>query len=57
LKSVRVIGSELLIVIVPPWNRKAVYQFDEKVLVRKGTNVFGVKPEELKKLHKGEYII
>jgi predicted HTH transcriptional regulator len=57
LKSVRVIGSELLIVIVPPWNRKDVYQFDEKVLVRKGTNVFGVKPEELKKLHKGEYVI
>jgi predicted HTH transcriptional regulator len=57
LKSVRVMGSELLIVIVPPWNRKEVYQFDEKVLIRKGTNVFGAKPEELKKLHRGEFIV
>jgi predicted HTH transcriptional regulator len=57
LKSIRVMGSELLVVIVPPWNRKDVYQFDEKVLIRKGTNVFGVKPEELKKLHRGETVI
>lgn len=57
LKSVTVLGSEVLVVIVPPWNRKDVYQFDEKVYVRKGTNVFGVKPEELKKLHKGDYVI
>jgi predicted HTH transcriptional regulator len=57
LKSVTVLGSEVLVVIVPPWNRKDVYQFDEKVYIRKGTNVFGVKPEELKKLHKGDYVI
>jgi predicted HTH transcriptional regulator len=57
LKSAHVIGSELLIVIVSPWNRKEVYQFDEKVLIRKGTNVFGAKPEEMKKLHRGEYVI
>src|ERR1017187_1403671 len=57
LKSVSVLGTEILVVIAPPWNRKDVYQFDEKVLIRKGTNVFGAKPEELKKLHKGEYVI
>jgi len=57
LKSVHVIGSEVLIVIVPPWNRRDVYQFDEKVLIRKGTNVFGAKPEELKRLHGGEHVI
>jgi hypothetical protein len=57
LKSLRVIGSELLVIVVPPWNRKDVYQFDEKVLIRKGTNVFGVKPEELRTLHKGESVI
>jgi ATP-dependent DNA helicase RecG len=57
LKSVHVIGSELLIVVVPPWNRKDVYQFDERVLIRKGTNVFGVRPEESKKLHRGEFVI
>jgi predicted HTH transcriptional regulator len=57
LKSVSVIGSEVLIVIVPPWNRRDVYQFDEKVYLRKGTNVFAAKPEELRKLYRGEYII
>jgi hypothetical protein len=33
------------------------YQFDEKVFLRKGTNVFAAKPEELLKLHRGEYVI
>ncbi len=41
----------------PPWNRWDVYQFDEKVLIRKGTNAFAAKPEELRKLHRGEFVI
>jgi predicted HTH transcriptional regulator len=57
LKSLSAMGNEVLVIIVPPWNRKDVYQFDEKVLIRKGTNVFAAKPEESKKLHKGEYVI
>jgi predicted HTH transcriptional regulator len=57
LKSVSVLGNEVLVVIVAPWNRRDVYQFDEKVLIRKGTNVFAAKPEELRKLHKGEYVV
>jgi predicted HTH transcriptional regulator len=57
LRAVKVLGSELLAILVPPWNRTDVYQFDEKVLLRKGTNVFAAKPEELKKLHKGDYVV
>jgi hypothetical protein len=57
LKSVSVMGSQVLVILVPPWNRRDVYQFDERVLIRKGTNVFACKPEELRKLHKGEYVI
>lgn len=57
LKSVSVLGSEVLVVIVPPWNRRDVYQFDERVYLRKSTNVFAAKPEELRKLHRGEYVI
>ena len=57
LKAVTVLGSELLVVIVPPWNRKDVYQFDDRVLIRKGTNTFAAKPEELRKLHDGHYVI
>ncbi len=57
LKSVSVLGAEVVVVIVPPWNRRDVYQFDEKVYLRKGTNVFAAKPEELRKLHRGEHVI
>jgi predicted HTH transcriptional regulator len=57
LKSISVLGTEVLVIIAPPWNRKDVYQFDQKVLIRKSTNVFGAKPEELKKLHRGNYVI
>jgi len=51
LKSISVMGTEILVIVVPPWNRRDVYQFDEKVLIRKSTNVFAARPEELKKLH------
>jgi len=57
LKSASVLGTEILVVIVPPWNRREVYQFDERVLIRKGTNVFAARPEELKRLHRGIYVI
>ena len=57
LHSVSVLGSTILVIVVPPWNRKDVYQFDEKVLIRKGTNAFAAKPEELRKLHSGQYVI
>lgn len=57
LRSTKVLGSELLVIVVPPWNRKDVYQFDSRVLLRKGTNVFRAQPEEAKTLHKGQYII
>jgi predicted HTH transcriptional regulator len=57
LKAVSVLGTEILVIIVPPWNRRDVYQFDEKVLIRKGTNVFAARPEELKKLHNRESVI
>jgi Schlafen, AlbA_2 len=57
LESVPVLGAEVLVVVVPPWNRRDVYQFDERIFLRKGTNVFAAKPEELRKLHRGEYVI
>jgi hypothetical protein len=57
LKTISVMGTQVLVIVVPPWNRSDVFQFDEKVLLRKGTNVFGAKPEELKKLHQGRYIV
>lgn len=52
-----VLGQIILIIGVPPWNKKDVYQYEERVCVRKGTNVFGTTPEELRKLHKGEFVV
>lgn len=57
LHTVQVMGSNIIVIVVPPWNKKDVYQFDEKILIRKGTNVFAAKPEELKKLHSGKYVV
>lgn len=56
LKKIPVLGSDLLVILVPPWNKKNVYQYNEKVYIRKGTNVFAAKPDELRQLHSGKYI-
>jgi predicted HTH transcriptional regulator len=57
LHTITVLGAEIIAIVVPPWNRKDVYHFDERVLIRKGTNVFAAKPEENRKLHSGVYVI
>src|ERR1019366_889925 len=57
LKAVSVMGTEVLVIVVPPWNRSDVYQFDERVLIRKGANAFGGRPEELKRLHQHKYVV
>lgn len=57
LQSVKAMGYEILVVGVPPWNRKDVYQINGVIYIRKGTNVFSAKPEEVRKLHNGEYVV
>jgi hypothetical protein len=57
LHSVSAMGSAVLVVIVPPWNRSDIYQHADKILIRKGTNVFAARPEEVKRLHRGEAVI
>lgn len=57
LHLVSALGSNVLVIVVPPWNRRDVYQFDGRVLLRKGTNVFVAKPEESQRLHKGESVV
>jgi len=58
IKESTVIGHKVLIIVVPPWDRKTIYQYklEGKFYIRKGTNNFVVTPEELKKLAKGEYV-
>lgn len=57
LYSVSVMGSEVLLVIVPPWNRSDVYQHADRILIRKGTNVFAARPEEVRRLYRGEAVV
>ena len=57
LSSVSVMGTEILVIVVPPWNGSDVYQFDEKILIRKGTNAFAAKTEEMRKLFLGEPVV
>ncbi|MCZ6744422.1 MAG: ATP-binding protein [Alphaproteobacteria bacterium] len=52
----KVMGSEIFVLIVPPWNKSDVYLYRSRAFIRKGTNVFAVKSQEIKKLYGGEYI-
>lgn len=56
MRSSLVLGTELILIQVPPWNRRTVYFYEGRVYVRKGTNVFEANPEEVRRLHGGEII-
>jgi predicted HTH transcriptional regulator len=52
-----VMGAEIQLVIVPAWDARSLYQYnDGRYYVRKGTNVFAMKPNEITRLSKGEFI-
>lgn len=57
--SIAVMGYEIVAIVVPPWNRRRrdIYQYEGRVLLRKGTNVFTATPDESKRLHRGEYVV
>lgn len=57
LRQVVVTGSLVIVVLVPFWPGNCVYHFDERVLIRKGTNAFGAKPEESARLHRGNAVL
>ena len=57
IKSVETLGHEIIVLSIPAWNRKDVYQYDGRTLIRKGTNDFVASPDEVRKLHQGKYVI
>ncbi len=59
IKEKNVMGAKIILVIIPPWDRKSLYQYTKKgrYLIRKGTNKFALQPDELKKLSKGTYVV
>lgn len=58
IRERNVMGSTVLMVIIPPWDRETIYQYtkDTRLYIRKGTNVFALQSDEIKKLSRGEYI-
>jgi len=52
-----VLGHKIFLVIVSPWNRKDVYQYEGRVYLRHGTNVFAAKPEEVRQLYDGRPVV
>lgn len=52
-----ILGYQIILVIIPPWNRKDVHHFQDAIYIRRGTNVFKAKADEARKLHNGEYVI
>jgi len=56
IKSQKILGYEILLVMISPWDKRDVYEYNGRVYIRKGTNVFVAKIEEKKKLYKGQYI-
>jgi len=53
-----VLGQTIIIIRIPPWN-KNLYQYtkDNRYYIRRGGNVFALKPEEISKLGKGEHVV
>jgi hypothetical protein len=52
-----VLGHTIIVVRIPAWNRRDVYQYEGRVHIRLGTNVFTAKPEQTRKLHSGVPIV
>jgi len=58
IKEKKVMGHSILLIVIPPWDRKTLHQYkDRRFYIREGTNVFALKSDEIKKLTKGKYII
>jgi predicted HTH transcriptional regulator len=56
IKTAKPLGTEVLTIHVPPWDKKTIHYYEDRVYIRKGTNVFVATPDEIKRLHRGEYI-
>jgi predicted HTH transcriptional regulator len=57
VKRIKVIGVDVLAIVVPPWNRKEAYQLNENFFIRHGSNVFPMTGAEIKDLSSGRYVV
>jgi hypothetical protein len=54
--EVDIAGKLVLVVVAPPWDQEHVYHYEGRVYIRRGTNVFEAKVEEIARLHRGECV-
>jgi hypothetical protein len=59
IKERKVLGCNVLLVVVPPWDKKTIYQYtmDGRYYIRRGTNIFAVEPDEIRKLSQGVSVV
>jgi predicted HTH transcriptional regulator len=59
VKSVNVLGSIVILIVISPWDRKTIFQYtkNQRYYIRRGTNVFALKPDEMTKIGKGECVV
>lgn len=57
LKRIKVLGSEVIAILVPPWNGKALYQLNDSFFIRHGSNCFPMSGDEIKQLLTGKPIV
>jgi len=56
VKEREVLGKKVISIIIPPWDRDALYEFEGKYMIRKGGNAFKATPEEVRMLGRRKYI-
>jgi len=57
LAEIDVLGSAVIVIMVPPWDGKRVYELQDHVYIRKGTNAFQARPEEIGRLYQGQTVV
>ncbi len=53
-----VMGNAVVLILIPPWDKKTIYQNtkDGRYYIRRGTNIFALRPEELRELSRGAHV-
>lgn len=57
IEEKEILGYKVIMILIPAWNKRDVYQYEGRVYIRRGTNVFIAKPEDSKKLYSGKPIV
>lgn len=56
LHEIKVLNSNVIVIMVPPRKRTEVFYYEGRAYIRKGTNTFVATADEIKKMHGGKDI-